>query len=124
MGLARQTLADTYMKMGLQSQADAAILDTVDWHLADGQVWQTLGILWATVVNFPGLVEAGLGTQILSMVYHHPEAIPYYRQRIEQARSQFEVEMGRDAFAAAWEKGKSLEFDTAVARLREALIRL
>ena len=123
MGLARQTLADTYMKMGLRSQADAAILDTIDWHLAIGQVWETLGILWGTVIDFPGLVEAGLGAQILSMVYHHPEAIPYYRQRIEQVRSQFEADMGADAFAAAWEKGKSLEFDDAVARLREALIR-
>ncbi len=120
-GFTTTTVANVYFYAGQRDQAAHTLLGAIDWHLAIGQVWQTLGAMWGAVVDFPQLFEGSLGVSILSMVYHHPEAIPYYRARIEEARPRFETTMGADAFAAAWEEGRALDFDTVVARMRAAL---
>ncbi len=114
-------LATIYLKMGRQKEAGSVLMEAIDWHLAVGQVWQTLGVLWGTAEEFPQLTGLDLAVQVLSMAYHHPETTSYYKWRIESRRSQFEAEMGADVFAAAWEKGKELDFDTAVSLMRAAL---
>lgn len=120
-GFTSTTAAHIYVAMCQPDRAAQALLDAIDWHLAIGQVWQTLGVLWGTVMEFSFLTGAELGVSILSMVYHHPEAIPFYRHRINLLRTRFESEMGADAFVVAWEAGKSLDFDSAVAQMRAAL---
>jgi predicted ATPase len=120
-GFAASSLTRIHLKMGQPSQACRATLETIDWHLAIGQVWQTLGAIWGMVLYFPQLLEPGFNVSLLSMVYHHPEAIPYYRQRIDEARQQFESAIGVDDFAAAWEIGRALDFETAVEQLRAVL---
>ena len=115
-------LARIYVRMGLLHEAGLQQLDALEWHLAIGQQWQMLGYLWSLVVFSPQLVGGyETAVTILAMVYHHPEVTAHHRQKIEEARPRFEAEIGTAAFAAAWEKGKALDFDTAVAQVRLAL---
>jgi hypothetical protein len=120
--LATDRLADIYLQMGQPGQAGAQHLDALEWHLAVGQVWQTLGNIWAKCVFNPQLL-GGMETAVsfLAMIYYHPEVVPFHRTQIEDARPQLEEEMGAEAFAAAWEKGRGLDFDTAVGQVRAAL---
>jgi hypothetical protein len=55
------------------------------------------------------------------MVYHHPESPVDYRRAIEEGLPPLEEQLGTEAFNLAWEKGKGLDFDTAVARIRSGL---
>jgi DNA-binding SARP family transcriptional activator/predicted ATPase len=121
-GSATLRLAQIRLEMGLPQAAAAHLLDNLDWHLAIGQVWQTLGAIFSVLVEFTPLFGGGeTAVPILSMVHHHPEAIPLYRERIAAALPRLEAEMGAAAYAAAWERGKTLDFDTAVAQMRSIL---
>lgn len=40
------------------------------------------------------------------------------------ACSRFETEMGAESFAAAWERGKTLDYDTVIAQTRATLLAL
>lgn len=120
-GDAYSRLAGIYQKMDRPHWAAYALLECLDWHLAIGQIWQTLGFLWSTAVFFTELLGFDLGLQILSMVYRHPEAIPLYRQKIEEKRPLFEMEMEKGKYLAAWDKGIMLDFDSTVAQMRGAL---
>lgn len=120
-GTSSGDLAKAYLKMGRQNEAGSVLIEAIDWHLAIGQMWQTLGVLWGTALDFPQLMGTDLAVQVFSMVYHHPEATSYYRWRIEEAATQFEVEMGTEAFAVAWEKGQELDFDAVDSLIRSAL---
>lgn len=121
-GSASNNLAEIRLQMGLPQVAAEHIQDNLDWHLAIGKVWQTLGAMFSVVLGFTPLFGGGeIAVPILSMVYHHPEAIPLYRELIAAGLPRLEVEMGAEAYAAAWERGKTLDFDTAVAQIRAAL---
>jgi tetratricopeptide (TPR) repeat protein len=119
---ATHKLADISMEMGRPDEAARQLIDQLDWHLGLGQVWQTLGTLWSISVYqrnlFPDLETA---VAITSMVYHHPEVVPTYIKRIDEARPHFLAEMEPDAFSLAWDRGKKLDFETAVAQMRAAL---
>lgn len=124
-GRSTEGLATIYLQMDQTAEAARYILDDIDWHLAIGQRWQTLGALWSMVNGFTPLFGGGPGVvPVLSMAYHHPDAPPYYRELITVEVSRFEEEMGAEAFTAAWEKGKALDFETAVAQTRAKLITL
>ncbi len=117
-----QVLTMAYMQRGLWREACLPLLDVLEWHLSIGQVWQTLGFLW----NMGACYEQLLGGResavaILSMVFHHPESPPFYRQQIGEITPQLKVELGEGVFAAAWEKGKGVGFETAVSQVRSAL---
>lgn len=115
-------LADVFSEMGEARRAAAQILDSLAWHLAIGQVWQTLGCLWSEMTKFPALFGgAEKIIAMLSMVFHHPEATPFYRQKIEQLSAGLAAEVGADLFAEEWERGKGLDFETAVADIRQGL---
>jgi hypothetical protein len=120
-GMTSYTVAQVHIDGGEWELAASVLLEAIEWHLAIGQVWQTLGCIWVIVDYFWFLIGIELAVSLLSIVYQHPEAIAFYRQGIDEARPQFEQEMGVGAFAAAWEAGKSLDFETAVAQLRSAL---
>jgi tetratricopeptide (TPR) repeat protein len=120
-GITAYTVAQVNIDSGVKDLAAGSLLDAIDWHLAIGQVWQTLGCIWVVADYFWFLIGSELAVSVLSMIYRHQEAIPYYRQGIAEARPQFEKEMGAAAFAAAWETGKLLDFEAAVAQLRAAL---
>jgi hypothetical protein len=104
------------------NQAGQYLLDQLDWHLTIGQLWQTLGTLWGISVFhrhlFPDWKTA---VSITSMVYHHPEATSTYRDRIDETRPLFVSGMAEEAYNSAWEKGRGMEFDTAVSLVRTAL---
>jgi DNA-binding SARP family transcriptional activator/predicted ATPase len=121
-GGASEKLTEIHLQMGLSQEAAGHILDNLEWHLAIGKVWQTLGAIFSVLAHFSPLFGGGkTAVPILSMVYHHPEAIPLYREGIAAALPSLEVEMGAAAYAAAWERGKTLDFDTAVAQMRSIL---
>ena len=61
---------------------------------------------------------------VLSMVYHHPEAIRRFQDQIDAARPRLQTALGAEAFATAWEQGQMLDYNTAVARTRAALVAL
>jgi DNA-binding SARP family transcriptional activator/predicted ATPase len=112
-----------FLRMDRPDQAGYQLLDFLDWHLAIGQVWQTLGCLWSEAADFPQLIGGfEKAVAIMSMVFHHPEAIPHYRQQIAEARRQFEDAMGQEAYAAAWERGKQLDFEEVISQVRSVLI--
>jgi tetratricopeptide (TPR) repeat protein len=118
MSFAGDRLADIYLNMGRPDQAAFHLLDTLEWHLSIGQVWQTLGYLWSKPIRFDKLfggVEKIV--PIISMVYYHPESTPFYRQEVARVRPQYENEIGEEVFAAAWEKGRDLNFDSAVSQV-------
>ncbi|HMT20975.1 MAG TPA: hypothetical protein PKE20_06980, partial [Promineifilum sp.] len=74
-GNATAKLAEIRLEMGLPQEAAEHILDNLDWHLAIGKVWQTLGAMFSVVLGFTPLFGGGeIAVPILSMVYHHPEA--------------------------------------------------
>ena len=111
-----------YRNADLPRRSIALILDSLDWHLATGQVWQTLGFLWSRVVRDKQLLGQGeTAVSILSMVYYHPETIVHYQQEIDKVLPQYVAAMGEAAFAAAWEQGKGMAFETAVSLVRSAL---
>lgn len=115
-------LADIYMMMERADKARRQLLDGLEWHWAIGQLWQMLGYLLAQAAKFPQL-QGGIehGVTLLSMVYHHPDAISYYWEEIDEARPQFEAALGEKVFAEAWDRGKMVDLETTVARLRAAL---
>lgn len=123
-GAATTELAQIRLEM-VQTQAAADhLLDNLDWHLAIGKVWQTLGAIFSTVLDFNFMPLFGGWEEIvpiLSMVNHHPEAIPLYREQMAACLPVLETEIGPEIYAAAWERGKALDFDAAVARMRVAL---
>ena len=115
-------IADVYVHTGQLGMARLQNLDVLEWHLAIGQVWQTLGFLTARSVWFTELMgDKESSVQILSMVYHHPEATEFHRQLAWEARGKFEEEIGSGAFDSAWEKGKEMGFEAAVEMVKELL---
>ncbi len=119
---ASDRLADIYLKVGSISQAQAQLLDCLEWHIAIGQTWKTLGFLWSKTVRFPQIfAREDLVIPINSMVFHHPEATPYYRQEIERETEMMKLEIGETLFSRAWEEGKRFDYETAVGMVRGAL---
>jgi hypothetical protein len=115
-------IADVYAQMGRPEQARLQHLDVLEWHLAIGQVWQTLGFLCAKSVWITELLgDKKRIVQILSMIYHHPEATDFHKQLAYEARPRFEEEIGSKAFEEARERGSEMSFETAVEMMREVL---
>lgn len=121
-GQASFHLAEIRLQMRLPAAAKEHVLDFLDWHLAIGQVWQTLGALWAIVTRFSA-ITGGIEKSVMvqSMIYHHSEAVPFHHELILADRADYEARMGVSAYQTAWEKGKTLDFNTAVKRVRSAL---
>ncbi|WP_374689090.1 AAA family ATPase, partial [Promineifilum sp.] len=121
--VAAYRLAEMSIQAERPVEAARHLLDALDWHVAIGKGWQTSGCLMSLHISFAPLFGGGeRAVPVLSMVYHHPEAIPGFRAQVTAARPQFEAEMGAAAFAAAWERGQALDFDAAVAQTRAALV--
>ena len=123
-GSATSNLAQIRLEMGMRQAAAEHLLDNLDWHLAIGKVWQTLGAIFSTVLDFNFMPLFGGWEEIvpiLSMVHNHPEAIPLYREQMAACLPVLETEIGPETYAAAWERGKALDFDVAVAWMRAAL---
>ena len=59
---------------------------------------------------------------VLSMVYHHPQAISRIRDQIDAARPRLQADMGVTAFAVAWERDRGLSFEVGLALVRAALL--
>lgn len=115
-------LADTYTQMGLLAEARRQHLDGLEWHLAIAQVWQTLGYFYAEAIYYPEMIGGqAAAVTLLAMITHHDEANAYHQQLIGEALPQIKAEIGEAAFAAAWEAGKGMGFDTAVHLVRHAL---
>jgi len=115
--------ANTYLQMGRLDKAAERILDLLEWHLAIGQTWQTLGCMWAQAVGQPQLLGGeATAVRIMSMVFHHPETLSHYQYQIESARSLYVEELGEEAYWAEWEAGKKLSFDDAAGLMRAGLI--
>ena len=67
-------LVQTYVLMGRSDEANLLHIDGLEWHLAIGQVWQTLGYLWARSAFHPETIGgAKTAVTIISMAYHHPD---------------------------------------------------
>jgi DNA-binding SARP family transcriptional activator/predicted ATPase len=119
---ANRTLAGIYLQLNIPDRAKHHLLDTLEWHLAVGQEWQTIGYLYAVCLDQPQLVGGpAAAVSTISMVYQHPEAPVGYRRAIEDGLPPLEEQLGTEAFNLAWDQGKGLDFDTAVARVRSAL---
>ncbi len=115
-------LAETYLLMGLADEAKAQYADALEWHLAIGRVWQTLGSLYSMVTTAPELIGGKeTAVSIISMIYHHNEVATFHKQAIDEALPLFKVELEAELFAAAWEKGKGLDLAAAVSQVRSAL---
>jgi len=117
-------LAETCARLGRPAQAARHLLDVLDWHVAVARVWQTIGCL-KSICSYPEpLGFGGEAVAVLSMVYHHPEALRRDRDDIDAARPRLQAALGNAAFAAAWERGKTLTYDAAIAQTRAMLLSL
>jgi tetratricopeptide (TPR) repeat protein len=115
-------LAETYVQMGLIDEARSQLLDLLEWHLAIGQTWQTLSLLYGKALETPEFIGGDeTATNIISMVFHHDEGPANFQQYIEMLLPEIKERMGQEAFAAAWEKGKGMDFETVVSLFRSAL---
>ncbi|MCB8979015.1 MAG: AAA family ATPase [Ardenticatenaceae bacterium] len=115
-------LGQIYTLMDLPGAAKQQHLAALEWHLAIAQTWQTLGQLYFLALNIPEWIGGQeTAVSILSMITHHDEANAYHQQLIGEALPPIRAEMGEAAFAAAWEAGKKMDFDTAVSLIRSAL---
>ncbi len=115
-------LVDMALRTGQRATAARHLLDVLNWHLAIGKRWQTVGFLYNVVDLFTPLFGDEMAAAILSMAYHHPEAIALYRANINPAWRRIEAAMGVAPFAVAWERGKTLSYESAVAQTRAALL--
>ena len=115
-------MAKTYSLMGRYDQAKLLHLDGLQWHLAIGQDWQTIGYLWARSSYYPETVGgAKMAVTMLSMTYHHPESTPHFLQEVDELLPRFKEKLSAKDFEMAWEKGKGMDLDTAVSLFRSAL---
>jgi hypothetical protein len=122
MGYGRDVLIRIYLQMGQEDQARRQILDSLEWHLAIGQVWQTLGFFWSEAVKHAQLIGGNdMAVAILSMVWHHPESMAYYREQVELALPAFVEGMEAEEYERAWARGRRLAFEDAVAQMRQIL---
>jgi predicted ATPase len=117
-------LADTCLRLGRPAQAAGHLLDVLDWHLAIARVWQTLGCLMSICMFAEPLGYEDEAAPVLAMAYHHPEALPRIREEFDAVRRRLQAALGAEAFAAAWKRGKILDYDTAIAQIRAALLAL
>lgn len=116
------TLTLGYMDLGAPEKAKKQQLDCLEWHLAIGQEWQTLGLLMTINLYFPMLIgDEEKSLSVLAMVYNHPDTNDHYRNVIDNEKARLEKGMEASVITAAWERGQTLDFDTAVALVREAL---
>jgi hypothetical protein len=117
-------LAETCLRLGRPAQAAGQLLDVLDWHVALAKVWQTLGCLASICTFAERLGYAEAAAAVLSMTYHHPQALHRIRDEFSAVGPQLQAALGDEVFAAAWEKGKVLDYDTAVAQMRATLMAL
>lgn len=71
--------------------------------------------LWAAQANKDRAVE------LLTLILHHSESLLWRRDEVEQMLQTLETQLPPSAFAAAWERGKKLEFGTVVVELSKEL---
>jgi len=115
-------MAETYMLMGLPDAARQQHLSALEWHVSIGQSWQMLGLLYWQSINIQEFIGGqATAVAIISMVTHHEDTAFYHWQLLKDALPQIKEEMGVEAFETAWEKGKELDFETAVSLVRSAL---
>ncbi len=63
-------------------------------------------------------------TELLALAFHHPAGATAWMEKfplIIRLRERLGMEMGSEMFAAAWEKGKGLDLETAVSQVRAAM---
>ena len=114
-----ERLARAYLQQNLPQEAGWQLLDSLEWHLAIGQNWQMLGFIGGAAIMYPQLVGGQeVAIELLSLLYHHPDLIDKHRRKIKTQSTRLQAELGHEAFAAAWEKGKELDIETAVDQLR------
>lgn len=102
-GQATTLLARIRIMMVSPADAKVHLLDNLEWHLAIGQEWQTIGALMDMLIVFTKLCGGSASVvPILSMIHHHPEVAPFYQEMIVAARPRFETEIGAEAFTAGW----------------------
>jgi hypothetical protein len=116
------SLVKIYTELNLAREAAKELVECLDWYLAIGQVETILDFLWGAALFQDYLIsDRETAVMIVSMVYHHGEVTPHFIHTIEKNRYLLESQLGPDAFATAWEKGKALDFETAVAMFRSSL---
>lgn len=116
------SLVKIYQGINLTQEAASELVDCLDWHLAIGQRWQTLGFLYGvSLFRVHVFADRAAAATIISMAYHHEDVTPHMLHNIAANRSLLASQMEPDVFAAAWEKGKTIDFTTAVALFRTTL---
>ena len=116
------SLADTYLRMEQPEEAKKHQLDALEWHLAIGQIWQTLGFLYSAMIKIPQFINDKETTvSIFAMIYHHHDVVDHHKQLIDDELPHLEEALGTDTFNTAWAKGKAMDFDTAVSIVRTSL---
>ena len=57
------------------------------------------------------------GVELLALALHHPAGHSEIKARAEAVHNRYEADLPRDVFAAAIERGKTLDLDTVVAQI-------
>ena len=112
-------LAREYENNGQFERAVAMHLNSLDWHVAQGNDWQIIGFFVRLALFNPHMVADDiLMIKYLSMVEHHPESTAYNRHLIKEQVTNLRTMIAPEAFNAAWEAGKMLDINDVVQQLR------
>lgn len=112
-----------YVQLGDIRRARQSLLEVLDWHLAIGQPWQTLGWLMDSSATMPQFIDDFETLAALqSMVYHHPASVAHFRERITtHVLPRLKAGLSPEVLSVAWERGRSLDYTATVVAVRQAL---
>jgi predicted ATPase/DNA-binding CsgD family transcriptional regulator len=109
-------------------QASSDISAVLSFSSARQLVWRTPDRLFAIATYARILVHRGevlYATELLSLVFNHPNGPQGYlkkHQGMTQLHADLEAELGTEAYAAAWERGQSLDVDAVFADLMDEFL--
>ena len=114
-------VAETELSLGRPERAKANYLEALEWHLALGQEWQTLGFLCGAAAQVPELLGGHQNTvRIFAMISEHPEVVDFHIREMNLVLPRIRDAIGEDATQLAWETGRMMNLADTVALLRTA----
>ncbi len=112
-------LAREYERNGQLDQAVDMHLNSLEWHVAQGDDWQIIIFFIRIALFNPHMVgDDTLLVKYLAMIEHHPESTAYNRHLITDQVANLRTSIEPEAFNTAWEAGKLLDIDDVVQQLR------
>jgi tetratricopeptide (TPR) repeat protein len=104
-----------YVSLGDDDKVRELLREGLLLHCMIGKTWQTLGNLMGSSREFADYIGGReIAVEVLAMVQNHPEAGQYTVDESTNALERHRAKMDAAVYAAAYERGKSKDFDTII----------